>query len=140
MWELTKNGKRKRDPWTKRSGLVLKNLRNGDLLYWRAGFEGGATLGNLIVTYTGGVREHPGIMPDVTLGFVKSYDFNGEVQLKPALTPTGEWGPFGEGQGAPRIPTEAKLIMLAKAKERGQFAADDGTKKIGDTLDDEIPF
>ena len=138
LWELTKDGKRKRDPWGRRNGITLKNPRNGDRYFWRSGYEGNQTLSALFVLYASNIRARPGAMPEVKLGFTKSYNFKGEPETKPALIPTGEWSPYGEGQSPPPMPTKATMTTLVKAREKGRFAED--ASKIADTMGDEIPF
>jgi hypothetical protein len=75
-WEIKND--RPQDPWSKQYMIVFKNPANGDLLVWRCGFEGRATLATLFKTYAQGVREHPGAMPEITFSSTKSYGFDGK--------------------------------------------------------------
>jgi hypothetical protein len=133
LWEFSTRGTGKRvDPWRKRGGLIIKNPRNSDLLYWRFGFEGFATLSRLLTLYAGGVQQHPGLMPEITFGFSKSYSFKGELQFDPALIPTGAWALFGPSQAPPPLLVSSNTSKTTPLIQKTATANVQPKKAIGE--------
>jgi hypothetical protein len=132
QWEVKNN--KPSDPWTRQYGINFKDTVTGDILCWRCGFEGRATLAALFAAYAMGIHEHPGQMPEITFGSAKSFSYDGTARINPALILTGKWCPFGEGRAAPPAPVTSatsKTAAIPKTPQPG--------KRI-DEMDDQIPF
>ena len=119
LWELTKDGKRKRDPWGRRNGITLKNPRNGDKYFWRSGYEGNQTLSALFVLYASkrarAPRRNAGSQ-------ARLYEV---LQLQRRAGNEAGAGAdrrmvdrTAKDRSAPPMPTKATLTTLVKAREK----------------------
>ncbi len=121
-WETNKDGKRV-DPWSRQHLANIKDDATNETLSWICGFEGSEAIAVVLAAYAKGVPDHPGQMPVVKLGAVRSYGYDGVARTKPALILTGTWKAFGAGQSAPPAPvttsspTTATLPKEVKARK-----------------------
>lgn len=99
-WPLDKDGKRS-DPWQENHQLVMKNIATGELLTWTTtSWYGRKAIGRLLDLYAREAKQHPSMMPVVTLSSHEESSIDYGLIPAPTLTVV-DWKAFGDGAAPP---------------------------------------
>jgi hypothetical protein len=125
------------DPWQENFLVVMRDLSDDRLCtFTTTSWFGSKALGALLGAYVRDQKKHPGLDPVVLLSSETKPTTNyGDVSA-PVLTVV-DWQPFGERASPPGTPlSQPPLPVVQQVLPPPSKPA----KKLGDEMDDEIPF